>query len=61
MQVASSIERLGGQIALAHTVEVLDASIRGLPVESLGSTASRSAPSPPIDEVSRCTDRSSTP
>jgi glycolate oxidase iron-sulfur subunit len=46
MQVASSIERLGGQIALAHTVEVLDASIRGLPVESLGSTTSRSAPSP---------------
>jgi glycolate oxidase iron-sulfur subunit len=46
MQVASSIERLGGQIALAHTVEVLDASIRGLPVESLGSTTARSAPSP---------------
>jgi glycolate oxidase iron-sulfur subunit len=36
MQVASSIERAGGHIALAHTVEVLDASIRGLPVESLG-------------------------
>jgi glycolate oxidase iron-sulfur subunit len=34
--VASSIERAGGHIALAHTVEVLDASIRGLPVESLG-------------------------
>jgi glycolate oxidase iron-sulfur subunit len=46
MQVASSIERAGGRIALAHTVEVLDASIRGLPVESLGSTTSRSAPSP---------------
>jgi glycolate oxidase iron-sulfur subunit len=47
MQVASSIERLGGQIALAHTVEVLDASIRGLPVESLGARrTSRSAPSP---------------
>jgi glycolate oxidase iron-sulfur subunit len=36
MQVASSMERLGGKIGLAHTVEVLDASIRGLPVESLG-------------------------
>jgi glycolate oxidase iron-sulfur subunit len=46
MQVASSIERLGGQIALAHTVEVLDASIRGLPVESLGSTTSRSTVPP---------------
>jgi glycolate oxidase iron-sulfur subunit len=49
MQVASSIERSGGQIALAHTVEVLDASIRGLPVESLGvppRTTSRSVPSP---------------
>jgi glycolate oxidase iron-sulfur subunit len=39
MQVASSLERAGGHIALAHTVEVLDASIRGLPVESLVSTS----------------------
>ena len=30
MQVASSIERTGGSIAMAHTVEVLDASIRGV-------------------------------
>jgi glycolate oxidase iron-sulfur subunit len=36
MQVASSVERTGEKIALAHTVEVLDASIRGLSVESLG-------------------------
>jgi glycolate oxidase iron-sulfur subunit len=36
MQVASCLERGGGHIALAHTVEVLDASIRGLGVESLG-------------------------
>jgi len=28
MQVASSIARTGGSIAMAHTVEVLDASIR---------------------------------
>ncbi|HEY0487830.1 MAG TPA: glycolate oxidase subunit GlcF [Mycobacteriales bacterium] len=45
MQVASSFERAGRHVALAHTVEVLDASIRGLPVESLGST-SGSTPSP---------------
>ena len=30
MQVASSIERTGGSIAMAHTVEVLDASIQGV-------------------------------
>ncbi len=36
MQVASSLERLGTPLALAHTVEVLDASIRGLGVAALG-------------------------
>ena len=35
MQVAASLRRLGGTIALAHTAQVLDASIRGLPVERL--------------------------
>jgi glycolate oxidase iron-sulfur subunit len=30
MQVAASIEQSGGSIAMAHTVEVLDASIRGV-------------------------------
>ncbi|MGA5302751.1 (Fe-S)-binding protein [Nucisporomicrobium flavum] len=30
MQVAASVRRLGGEIALAHTAKVLDASIRGL-------------------------------
>jgi glycolate oxidase iron-sulfur subunit len=35
MQVAASVRRLGGAIALAHTAQVLDASIRGLPVERL--------------------------
>ena len=44
MQVASSIERLGGQIRLAHTAEVLDASIRGLPPEQLGHARSGSTP-----------------
>jgi glycolate oxidase iron-sulfur subunit len=36
MQVAASIERSGSRMALAHTVEVLDASIRGLGVDHLG-------------------------
>jgi glycolate oxidase iron-sulfur subunit len=36
MQVASSLDRQGTQIGLAHTIEVLDASIRALPVSSLG-------------------------
>ena len=49
MQVASSVERTGGRIALAHTVEVLDASIRGLSLESLGvsltTTSTGSSPS----------------
>jgi glycolate oxidase iron-sulfur subunit len=30
MQVAASVRKLGGAIALAHTAQVLDASIRGL-------------------------------
>jgi glycolate oxidase iron-sulfur subunit len=40
MQVASSVDRLGGRIRLAHTAEVLDASIRGLPPESVGQASS---------------------
>jgi glycolate oxidase iron-sulfur subunit len=35
MQVADSARRLGEQIAMAHTVEVLDASIRGLEPDTL--------------------------
>jgi glycolate oxidase iron-sulfur subunit len=35
MQVAASVRRAGGTIALAHTAQVLDASIRGLPVSRL--------------------------
>ena len=38
MQVSSSLERQGTRIGLAHTIEVLDASIRGLPAESLTTT-----------------------
>ncbi|MFC8504161.1 (Fe-S)-binding protein [Pedococcus sp. NPDC057267] len=36
MQVRTSLERAGAALAMAHTVEVLDASIRGLPPEDLG-------------------------
>jgi glycolate oxidase iron-sulfur subunit len=36
MQVRTSLERAGAALAMAHTVEVLDASIRGLPPEELG-------------------------
>jgi glycolate oxidase iron-sulfur subunit len=35
MQVAASLERASVQIGLAHTIEVLDASIRGLPAAAL--------------------------
>jgi glycolate oxidase iron-sulfur subunit len=35
MQVASAIERSGRPMGMAHTIEVLDASIRGLPASSL--------------------------
>ncbi len=35
MQVASSLERQGARVGMAHTIEVLDASIRGLDVERL--------------------------
>ncbi|NYD43417.1 glycolate oxidase subunit GlcF [Nocardioides panaciterrulae] len=35
MQVASAITRSGHPMGMAHTVEVLDASIRGLPVSDL--------------------------
>ncbi|MCO5310858.1 MAG: heterodisulfide reductase-related iron-sulfur binding cluster [Austwickia sp.] len=35
MQVAAALERAGTPIATAHTIQVLDASIRGLPVSAL--------------------------
>lgn len=38
MQVASAIERSGHPMGMAHTIEVLDASIRGLPAEALTTT-----------------------
>jgi glycolate oxidase iron-sulfur subunit len=38
MQVTSAIERSGHPMGMAHTIEVLDASIRGLPPSELTST-----------------------
>lgn len=32
MQVAAAVRGSGSSIAIAHTVEVLDASMRGVPV-----------------------------
>ncbi len=45
MQVAAAARRLGESVALAHTVEVIDASIRGLDPHTLGKTNHR--PTPP--------------
>jgi glycolate oxidase iron-sulfur subunit len=35
MQVATTLARMGERLPVAHTVQVLDASIRGIPVERL--------------------------
>jgi glycolate oxidase iron-sulfur subunit len=48
MQVASALERQGATIALAHTVEVLDASIRGRSTESLGVSAPAGTATPHV-------------
>jgi glycolate oxidase iron-sulfur subunit len=40
MQVTTAIERSGHPMGMAHTVEVLDASIRGLSPDSLRPTPS---------------------
>jgi glycolate oxidase iron-sulfur subunit len=51
MQVASSVSRIGGEsgppqgIRLAHTIEILDASIRGLATESVGTPVGGNVPS----------------
>ncbi len=39
MQVATTLARLGQRLPVAHTVQVLDASIRGVPVEAFLSRA----------------------
>jgi glycolate oxidase iron-sulfur subunit len=41
MQVQAALRRTGRSIALAHTVEVLDAAIRGLPSEAVGRVSNR--------------------
>lgn len=54
MQVATTLARMGERMPVAHTVQVLDASIRGLPVERLlaqaldgpGTVVSAVAPKP---------------
>jgi glycolate oxidase iron-sulfur subunit len=35
MQVATTLARMGKRMPVAHTVQVLDASIRGVPVEEV--------------------------
>jgi glycolate oxidase iron-sulfur subunit len=44
MQVAAAARRLGESIALAHTVEVLDASIRGLGPDAFVATPQHPTP-----------------
>jgi glycolate oxidase iron-sulfur subunit len=39
MQIATALARMGERVAVAHTVQVLDASIRNQPVGQLLSTA----------------------
>ncbi|MGZ4505084.1 MAG: (Fe-S)-binding protein, partial [Nocardioidaceae bacterium] len=51
MQVRSAIERSGRPMGLVHTIEVIDASIRGLPASRLTATSptaptTRSTPAP---------------
>ncbi|MBA2773425.1 MAG: (Fe-S)-binding protein, partial [Nocardioidaceae bacterium] len=44
MQVAAAARRRGESISLAHTVEVLDASIRGLRADSFAATPQQPTP-----------------
>ncbi|GAA3792326.1 (Fe-S)-binding protein [Amycolatopsis tucumanensis] len=41
MQVAAALDAFGEPVRLAHTIEVLDASIRGLPADGVGWARSR--------------------
>jgi glycolate oxidase iron-sulfur subunit len=45
MQIAASVQRIGGTIGLAHTAQVLDASIRGLSTERLLPRSTSPSPS----------------
>ena len=53
MQVSSALQRLGATIGLAHTAQVLDASIRGLPPDRLGARAPSASPPSPTPSASR--------
>jgi len=44
MQVAASARRLGASLALAHTVEVIDASIRGLAPDTFAASTQQPTP-----------------
>jgi glycolate oxidase iron-sulfur subunit len=44
LQVAAAVRRAGGTIGLAHTAQVLDASIRGLPADHLVAPPTRGIP-----------------
>jgi glycolate oxidase iron-sulfur subunit len=46
MQVATSLARMGVRLPVAHTVQVLDASIRGVPVEAFLREARHGAGTP---------------
>jgi glycolate oxidase iron-sulfur subunit len=39
MQVATTLARMGTRLPVAHTIQVLDASIRGVPADRLLDTA----------------------
>jgi glycolate oxidase iron-sulfur subunit len=41
MQIDSALRRQGEPLALAHTIEVLDASIRGADIRSIGVRSAR--------------------
>jgi hypothetical protein len=53
MQVASSLQRQGTRIGMAHTIEVLDASIRGLPVDTLTADGTSEKPGRPRRRLRR--------
>jgi hypothetical protein len=57
MQVASSLQRQGTRIGMAHTVEVLDASIRGVPVATLLAGGPAAAAPPPHRATRRASRR----
>jgi glycolate oxidase iron-sulfur subunit len=51
MQVATTLARMGERLPVAHTVQVLDASLRGVPVERL-LAAALDGPGTPVTHLS---------